>query len=130
MKEPILPPTQYERVGPAITVTMSPGITPPLAVNHPPSLAHSNPCSRVALSSAKDSGYYLVGLLGPCSWLFVGITWGANSVLAASLVKARTAGVDPALLPKLSDIDEPPDLSLWQTTKSFGMSVRDFCNPI
>lgn len=70
--------------------------------------------SRLVFGPAMDGGYYLVGLREPLPSLFKGITWGTNSVLAASLTRARDARIEPTLLPKLSDIDEPADLMVWQ----------------
>jgi rSAM/selenodomain-associated transferase 2/rSAM/selenodomain-associated transferase 1 len=79
--------------------------------------------NRVVFGPAKDGGYYLVGLRGPCPSLFENITWGVNSVLAASLAKARAAGIEPALLPELADIDEPADLGIWQRVREASRRV-------
>lgn len=79
--------------------------------------------NRVVFGPAKDGGYYLVGLRGPLPSLFQGVTWGANSVLAASLAKARDAGIDPSLLAELSDIDEPADLPIWQNARKASRRV-------
>jgi rSAM/selenodomain-associated transferase 2/rSAM/selenodomain-associated transferase 1 len=73
--------------------------------------------NRVVFGPATDGGYYLVGLRGPLPSLFEGILWGTNSVLAASLTKAREAEIEPALLPELSDVDEPDDVPLWQSAR-------------
>jgi rSAM/selenodomain-associated transferase 2/rSAM/selenodomain-associated transferase 1 len=79
--------------------------------------------NRMVIGPAKDGGYYLVGLRGALPTLFEGIAWGTNSVLAASLAKARVAGIEPALLPELSDIDEPADLPLWQSAREASRRV-------
>jgi rSAM/selenodomain-associated transferase 2/rSAM/selenodomain-associated transferase 1 len=79
--------------------------------------------NRVVFGPARDGGYYLVGLRGPLPWLFEGVTWGTNSVLAASLAKAQTAGIEPSLLPELSDIDEPADLLLWKSAREVSRRI-------
>jgi len=70
--------------------------------------------NRLVFGPARDGGYYLVGLREPLPTLFEGISWGTGSVLATSLAKAHEIGIEPMLLPELSDIDEPADLELWQ----------------
>ena len=59
---------------------------------------------------AKDGGYYLVGLRKPLSEIFTGIPWGTGDVLTASVRKAQTLGIAPALLESLPDVDLPDDL--------------------
>ena len=63
----------------------------------------------LVLGPAEDGGYYLIGArsLPP---VFSGITWGGRSVLDETIERARTAGIEPELLPPLYDIDGPGDL--------------------
>jgi rSAM/selenodomain-associated transferase 2/rSAM/selenodomain-associated transferase 1 len=67
---------------------------------------------------ARDGGYYLVGLRAHTPHLFEGISWGTDTVLAASLAKAHERGIQPFLLPELSDIDAPHDLETWWKARS------------
>lgn len=66
---------------------------------------------ELVLGPAADGGYYLIGLTRPCSALFEGVPWGQDTVMEATLERARKAGLDVALLPPLSDIDRPEDLT-------------------
>ncbi len=59
---------------------------------------------------AHDGGYYLVGMATPAESIFQEIPWGSESVLAASLAAAKSAGLTTSSLTTLSDIDLPEDL--------------------
>ncbi len=67
----------------------------------------------VVFGPAVDGGYYLVGLRQPCPGLFQGIRWGSDTVLQDSLARARSLGLQTALLPPLPDVDRPADLQHW-----------------
>ena len=66
---------------------------------------------------AKDGGYYLVGLraaLPHCSRASLGAPatcWRPPSRKRGKL------GVEPFLLPELSDVDEPADLEVWEKAR-------------
>jgi len=64
----------------------------------------------VVLGPAEDGGYYLIGLTGPTPALFAGIPWSTRDVLAATLARARDAGLRTHLLPPTFDVDEPEDV--------------------
>lgn len=68
----------------------------------------------VVFGPATDGGYYLIGLRKHVPQLFSGLAWGTDTVLAGSLQILRNAGLQPSLLPPLSDIDRPEDLPLCQ----------------
>jgi rSAM/selenodomain-associated transferase 2/rSAM/selenodomain-associated transferase 1 len=72
---------------------------------------------------ATDGGYYLVGLREATPSLFEGITWGTSSVLETSAANARKMGVEPFLLPELSDVDELADLEVWEKARCASRSV-------
>jgi len=72
---------------------------------------------------ARDGGYYLIGLRTPMPQLFQGIAWGTGSVLAQSLAAAQLAGIEPALLCELSDVDEPGDLPLWESARAASRTI-------
>ena len=59
---------------------------------------------------ARDGGYYLLGLTRLVDGIFDGIAWSTPEVLAATLARFRAAGVEPAMLETLSDVDEVEDL--------------------
>jgi len=76
----------------------------------------------VVLGPASDGGYYLVGLRRPTPSFFEGIQWSTSTVLAKTLERAATLGLAVQLLPMLSDVDEPQDLTVWNR-------VRDTLSP-
>jgi hypothetical protein len=62
------------------------------------------------IGPARDGGYYLLGMRTMIEGLFDGIPWSTNEVLARTLERLRAAGIHPALLDTLSDVDEVDDL--------------------
>lgn len=62
------------------------------------------------LGPARDGGYYLLGLSRMTDGLFDGIAWSTPEVLPATLTRFRAAGVAPAMLEALADVDEVQDL--------------------
>ena len=66
--------------------------------------------SPAVLGPARDGGYYLMGLRQRVGGLFSGIPWSTSDVLRLTLDRLRDAGIEPALLEPLSDLDEASDL--------------------
>jgi rSAM/selenodomain-associated transferase 1 len=64
----------------------------------------------VVLGPAADGGYYLIGLREPSPEVFRGIAWGSSSVLAATLARARDAGMRTRLLEVTFDVDDTDGL--------------------
>ena len=64
----------------------------------------------VVLGPCEDGGYYLIGLRSPQPRLFEDIPWSTDAVLAATLAKARAAGLSVHLLPRWFDVDTELDL--------------------
>jgi uncharacterized protein len=62
------------------------------------------------IGPATDGGYYLLGLTRLVEGVFDGIAWSTPQVLAATLARFRAAGIEPATLEALSDVDEVEDL--------------------
>lgn len=70
---------------------------------------------------SDDGGYYLVGMTTAgveraVPAVFDGIAWSTETVLAETLERARAAGLEPALLDELGDIDTEADYDRWQAT--------------
>ena len=68
----------------------------------------------VVLGPAIDGGYYLVGLKQRLSNIFQGIPWGTGNVLEETRKALSSIGVSYALLERLSDVDTPEDLDIWE----------------
>ncbi|HVH12616.1 MAG TPA: TIGR04282 family arsenosugar biosynthesis glycosyltransferase [Longimicrobium sp.] len=62
------------------------------------------------LGPARDGGYYLLGLTRPVGGVFDGIAWSTPDVLAATIKRFHAAGIEPALLDELGDVDEVEDV--------------------
>ena len=62
------------------------------------------------IGPARDGGYYLLGLRGMIDGIFDGIQWSTSGVLRASLERFGAAGVEPAALEVLADVDTVDDL--------------------
>ena len=71
------------------------------------------------LGSAKDGGYYLIGLNHPVPQLFSNINWGTERVLEQTKNIAEKLNLRVRYLPTLSDVDLPEDLAIWQKHSSF-----------
>lgn len=69
--------------------------------------------SDVVLGPASDGGYYLIGARKPRGELFTDIKWGTSGVCAATIERARAAGLSVCLLDVLHDVDREEDLPVW-----------------
>jgi rSAM/selenodomain-associated transferase 1 len=78
----------------------------------------------VVLGPADDGGYYLIGVRAPDAALFEGIEWSTDRVLAQTLARARTAGLDVFLLPHWYDIDDGRDLERLAGDPLLGAHTR------
>lgn len=70
----------------------------------------------VVLGPATDGGYYLIGLKRNLPGLFRGIPWGRAGVLSSTRAKCDELGLESALLPEESDVD---DLASWEVAREF-----------
>ncbi len=68
----------------------------------------------LVLGEASDGGYYLIGLEKVIPELFQNISWGTNEVLSKTKIIAQQLKLNTVILPVLSDIDRPEDLSIWR----------------
>lgn len=62
------------------------------------------------LGPARDGGYYLLGLRQMVPSIFTQIPWSTGEVFAHTLARLGEAGITPALLPVLGDVDVAADL--------------------
>ena len=69
----------------------------------------------VVLGPAADGGYYLVGLKQRLPNVFQDIPWGTGNVLEETRQALSSLGVSCALLKRLSDVDTPEDLHVWES---------------
>lgn len=65
---------------------------------------------RSVIGPSEDGGYYFIGLQAGAPGLFSELAWGAPTVLAQTLDRARDAGVELEQLPRLRDVDTYADL--------------------
>lgn len=74
----------------------------------------------LVLGPAEDGGYYLIGMTGLNSELFIDMEWSTADVLKRTLEKAQRIKLDFKLLPVLSDVDTYSD---WMHQKNHVESV-------
>ena len=81
----------------------------------------------VTLGPAADGGYYLIGLRRFAPRLFADILWGTDKVLDTTIKRADEAGLSVGLLKRLSDIDRPEDLHIWESAarRRYGRSWNE-----
>ncbi len=90
-----------------------PGISCSLLAQGLDALLHHD----VVFGPAVDGGYYLVGMKQSHPSLFSGLTWGTSDVLQQTLDIARSMNLSAFALTKLSDVDRPEDLTVWESAK-------------
>jgi rSAM/selenodomain-associated transferase 1 len=62
------------------------------------------------IGPARDGGYYLLGLRGMVAGIFEGMEWSTPDVFRSTLERFGAAGVQPAALEVLADVDTVDDL--------------------
>lgn len=87
----------------------APDLTPDLLRNAAEALDHAD----AVIGPAGDGGYWLLGLTRAVDGVFDGIEWSTERVFAQTMARLTAAGIDPVLLPELSDCDRPEDLARW-----------------
>jgi len=102
----------------ALIGTDIPGLTPVTLESAFDSLGEAD----VVLGPASDGGYYLIGMhrgvFPAARKLFANMNWGTDSVLADTLEIAAISGLRTRLLEKLTDVDSPEDLPVWEQEKT------------
>ena len=71
----------------------------------------------LVIGPSMDGGYYLIGLRRPVSALFETIDWGTDQVLEQTVRIADRSNLRTAFLEKLTDVDRPEDLPVWERAK-------------
>ncbi|WP_370182722.1 TIGR04282 family arsenosugar biosynthesis glycosyltransferase [Alteriqipengyuania sp.] len=65
------------------------------------------------IGPADDGGYWLLGLAEPMPDLFTEMAWSTPAVFPETLRRLKALGVEPHILPELTDIDTGDDLAAW-----------------
>lgn len=68
--------------------------------------------SPLVLGPAFDGGYWTLAWQRPIPELMNGMSWSTNSVLSETLIRSRSLGLEPELLPFWYDVDTPDVLAL------------------
>ncbi|MFT5585811.1 MAG: rSAM/selenodomain-associated transferase 1 [Cognaticolwellia sp.] len=66
----------------------------------------------LVLGPAFDGGYWTLAWQRPIPELMQGMRWSTDSVLSETMLRARSLGVEPHLLPFWYDVDTPKALAL------------------
>jgi rSAM/selenodomain-associated transferase 1 len=67
--------------------------------------------NELVLGPTEDGGYYLIGASQVYPFLFEGMTWSTDTVLAETVRRAEQAELGPRLLPGWYDLDTALELS-------------------
>jgi len=86
---------------------------PDLRADHLREAAQALVRNAAVIGPAADGGYWLLGLARAVPGLFQQMEWGTESVCSETLRRLRAAGLEPAMLPLLHDLDRPDDLARW-----------------
>ena len=87
----------------------APDLTFELLRNAANALNHAD----AVIGPAADGGYWLLGLARTVDGVFDGIDWGTAAVCGQTIDRLVAAGIDPVMLPELTDCDRPKDLARW-----------------
>lgn len=68
----------------------------------------------MVVGPATDGGYVLLGARAITEDIFRDIPWGSDEVYAKTGLALQRAGIKWVELPRLTDIDRPEDLAVWQ----------------
>jgi len=122
-----------ERMGRAISHAMGLGYCPVIVLGcDSPSLPSSylkkalSSLGRadVCLGPSKDGGYYLIGMKMLHKSIFENIPWGTDKVLSITLDRAKSIGLEIALLPEWYDVDDIKGLLLLAEELGDKHSIR------
>jgi rSAM/selenodomain-associated transferase 1 len=92
----------------------SDGPTLPIAYLRQALAALENHEIDIVLGPSEDGGYYLIGLKEPHPGLFQGIAWSTDRVMAQTLIRAETMGLEVFQLPSWYDVDTAAELDRLQ----------------
>jgi hypothetical protein len=67
----------------------------------------------MVIGPASDGGYYLLGYREDADFAFRDMAWSTSTVFEETLRRFIARGIQPAVLPELSDIDTAEDLADW-----------------
>jgi hypothetical protein len=101
------------RAAPPYPVILIGADAPDVGLEHLRAAADALALAPAAIGPAEDGGYWLLGLARAIPGVFDRVDWGTDAVFTQTLARLRAAGVEPAILPALADLDRPEDLARW-----------------
>lgn len=104
---------RMRRAGPPFPSILIGADAPDLTAAHLLEAARALGSHDAVVGPAEDGGYWLLGLARPLDALFADMAWGTDAVLPTTMARLAAAGVQPAMLPVLADLDRPEDLARW-----------------
>ena len=79
----------------------------------------------LVLGPAEDGGYYLIGLRQAQPALFQNIAWSTADVFQQTNAIAQQLRLSIAYLDRLSDVDRPEDLPVWEEVCSTDAKLQE-----
>lgn len=104
---------RLKRAAPPFPVLFIGSDAPDLAPEHLHAAIAALASHQVVIGPAEDGGYWSIGLAAPRDALFDDMPWGTDRVFVETMDRLRRAGIAPAILPTLADLDRPEDLARW-----------------
>jgi rSAM/selenodomain-associated transferase 2/rSAM/selenodomain-associated transferase 1 len=77
----------------------------------------------MVIGPSEDGGYYLIGLSQMVPELFVSMEWGTEQIFENTMERAKQLRLSVCVLAKLSDVDTPDGLPLWNLVSNQFISV-------
>jgi rSAM/selenodomain-associated transferase 2 len=77
----------------------------------------------VVIGPSEDGGYYLIGLSRAFPELFFSMEWGTENVFEKTMERAKKRNLSVFVLGRLSDVDTPEDLPVWDLVSNQFISV-------
>jgi rSAM/selenodomain-associated transferase 2/rSAM/selenodomain-associated transferase 1 len=96
---------------------------PQMTAFHVEEALYSLKTHDLVIGPSEDGGYYLIGLSRMVPELFAAMEWGTAMVFENTMKRARERKLSIRVLERLSDVDTPEDLSVWDLVCSQFISV-------
>jgi rSAM/selenodomain-associated transferase 2 len=77
----------------------------------------------MVIGPSEDGGYYLIGLSRMVPELFVSMAWGTEEVFKETMGRAKQLNLSVSVLTRLSDVDTPDDITVWDSVYNQSISV-------
>jgi rSAM/selenodomain-associated transferase 2/rSAM/selenodomain-associated transferase 1 len=96
---------------------------PQMTLFHAKEAFHALKTHEMVIGPSDDGGYYLIGLRQMVPEFFVSMGWGTERVFEETIKRAKQRNLRIHVLARLSDVDTPDDLPVWDRVSNQFISV-------